>query len=202
MTQPSFVPIVEADQVRPALRLETPRRWTGGRPGELAFPVRVGGGTGRGTPGPDQGYAMRLARHVEDRIRVQPGESVEDALVGCALLAARRSALLGRAPTMQDVEVACALWGYCEVDPPSALVDERRLAFSSVAHDYAAQRALVDRVTDATLLLSPEQVTASVRAGEWRSLVGEPAGGGPREHPDPPPGTPALDADPASPRAG
>ena len=35
MTQPSFVPIVEADQVRPALRLSTPGPWTPSRVAEI-----------------------------------------------------------------------------------------------------------------------------------------------------------------------
>ena len=35
MTQPSFVPIVEADQVRPAYSLQVPNIWTQSRPSEL-----------------------------------------------------------------------------------------------------------------------------------------------------------------------
>lgn len=201
MTQPSFVPIVEADQVRPALRLETPRRWVGGRPAELLFPVRVGG-TSRGSPGPDQGYALRLARRFEGRLRLRDGESAEDVIAGAALLAARRSALMGRAPTVHDVEVAYALWGFTVEELPDALVEERRQAFSSVAHDYAAQRALVDRVPESTLRMTPEQIAASVAAGDWRPLVGEPPSQRPAEPGGASPAAPGSAPAGATPRAG
>lgn len=169
MTQPTFVPISEADQVRPSLRLEDARPWTQDRPAELRFPVRPGGRT-RGAPGPDQGYALRLARRFVDRLRLQPGENEEDAVVGSAILASRRAALLGRAPTVHDVELALALWGFLEDDPPEGLLEARRLAFSSAARDYSVQRALVDRFPDDVLRLTASEVAA--RRGEWAILVG------------------------------
>ncbi len=169
MTQPSFVPITEADQVRPALRLETPRPWVSDRPAELRFPVRPGG-KNRGTPGPDQGYALRLARRFADRLRLGAGELEDDAVVGTALLASRRAALFGRAPTIHDVETALALWGFCDDDPPEGLAETRRLAFSSAAREYHVQRALVDRVPEAAIRLSASEVTA--RRDEWATFVG------------------------------
>jgi hypothetical protein len=171
MTQPSFVPIAEADQVRPALRLETPRPWVPNRPADLRFPARPGG-PHLGTPGPDQGFALRLARRFEDRLRLHPGESAEDVLVGSALLASRRSALFGRAPTIHDLEAALSLWGYLTSDAPEEMVDVRRMAFSGAAHDYATQRALVDRVPEPAIRMQAGEVAATVAAGEWRQLVG------------------------------
>ena len=170
MTQPSFVPINEADQVRPALRLEPSRRWVQDRPAEQSFPVRPSGRQ-FGTPGPDQGFALRLARRFEDRLRLQPGESAEDVIVGAALLAARRSALFGRAPTVHDIETALALFGFL-VEAPSGLLEARRLAFSGAAHDYPVQRDLIDRVPEAAIRLPAGQVTDRVVAGEWPALVG------------------------------
>ncbi len=169
MTQPSFVPISEADQVRPALRLEEPRRWVPYRPAELRFPVRTGG-RNRGHPGPDQGYALALAQRFVDRLRLRPGESEEDVVAGTALLAARRGALFGRAPTVYDVEAALALWGFLDDDPPQGLLGARRLAFSSVAHDYPGQRALVDRVPEDVVRLTASEIAS--RREEWEALVG------------------------------
>ncbi|MDA8357260.1 MAG: hypothetical protein M0Z95_13435 [Actinomycetota bacterium] len=169
MTQPSFVPIIEADQVRPALRLEDPRPWVPSRPAELRFPVRPGGRS-HGSPGPDQGYALRLARLFADRLRLRSGESEEDVLVGTALLAARRASLFGRAPTIHDVEAALSLWGFLDDDPPPGLVEVRRRTFSCAACDYHAQRALVDRVPEAVIRLASSEITA--RRDEWPSLVG------------------------------
>ena len=173
MTQPSFVPIVEADQVRPALRLEAPRPWVQDRPAELRFPVRPGG-RHFGTPGPDQGYALRLARRAEERLVLRDGEEAEDVVVGAALLAARRAALFGRAPTAQDVDPAPAVWGFVDPSAPEALVETRRRAFAGVAHDYPAQRELVDRVPEQALRLRAEEIARTVAAGEWAALVGDP----------------------------
>lgn len=172
MTQPIFVPIAEADQVRPSRRLEVPDAWTTDRPAEQRIPARPGGHL-RGTPGPDQGYALRLARRFEKRLRLATGESPEDVIVGVALLASRRSALLGRAPSIYDVKAALALWGFL-VDAPAKLVAERRWAFLSASHDYVVQRVLVDRVPEPSLRLSPDEVAARVAAGHWRELIGRP----------------------------
>lgn len=172
MTQPSFVPITEADQVRPARRLQVPAAWQPDRPAELRIPLRPGG-RNRGTPGPDQGYALRLARRFEERLHLRPGESTEDVVVGCALIASRRSALFGRAPATFDVEAALRLFGFLDRPVSEDLVQLRRRFFAGVSHDYDAQRSLVDQVPEATLRLSPDQIAA----GEPRTLLGLPAAG-------------------------
>jgi hypothetical protein len=158
MTQPTFVPISEADQVRPARHLHVPGAWTTSRPAELRTPTALRGPS-VGTPGPDAGFALRLARRFEHDLRLTEGETEHDVLLGCALIAARRAALYGRAPSIYDVQVALALWGFL-VDAPADLVATRRLAFSSVSHDYVAQRALVDATPEASLRLSPAQAQA------------------------------------------
>jgi|HubBroStandDraft_6_1064221.scaffolds.fasta_scaffold503445_2 hypothetical protein len=155
MTQPSFVPITEADQVRPSLRLEVPGAWTTDRPAELRIPIRPAGPS-MGTPGSDQGFALRLARRFEDRLRLAPDESPEDVVVGVALVAAKRSGLLGRAPSVYDVRAALNLWEFLD-DAPADVVDTRRTAFRSVAHDYVVQRALVDSVPEESLRPTPEE---------------------------------------------
>ena len=86
MTQPSFVPITEADVVRPARELSVPTSWTANRPADLRIPYRPRG-VGHGSPGPDQGFALRLAKRFADRLHLTPGENVEDVEVGVALLA-------------------------------------------------------------------------------------------------------------------
>jgi hypothetical protein len=169
MTQPSFVPITEADQLRPSLQLEAPGHWVAARPAELHFPVHPGG-RHLGRPGPDQGYALRLAHRAADRFHLGPGEAEDDAIVGTAMLASRRAALFGRAPTVHDVESAAALWGFFDDDLPAGMRDARRAAFSGAAHDYPVQRALVDRVPQAVIRLRADEIAA--RRDEWASLVG------------------------------
>ncbi len=174
MTQPNFVPITEADQVRPALQLETPGHWVATRPAELRTPRRTPG-RGTGVPGPDQGFALRLARSFLDRLHLAPGEEPEDVIVGCALLASKRAGGFGRAPCIYDVNVGFTIFGFL-VEAPDELVLGRRVLFRSVAHDYAAQRDLVDLVNPEVLSLRPEAVEEWFTAGGWRQMVaGAPA---------------------------
>jgi hypothetical protein len=161
MTQPTFVPIAEADQVRPARHLHVPGPWTSSRPAELATPG-IPRGRIVGTPGPDSGFALRLARRFEHELRLTEGEAAHDVLLGVALIASKRAALFGRAPSVYDVRFALNLWCFLD-EAPTGLVETRRVVFSSISHDYAAQRALVDAVDEETLRLSPEE--ARGRAG-------------------------------------
>jgi hypothetical protein len=159
MTQPTFVPIAEADQVRPALHLHVPGAWTPSRPAEVAVP-EVRSGKNVGTPGPDSGFALRLANRFEHDLVLGEGESAHDAVLGVALIASKRAALFGRAPSIYDVRFALSLWGFLDAQVPADLGAARRAAFSSLSHDYVAQRALVDAVPEELLRLDPEQVHA------------------------------------------
>jgi hypothetical protein len=162
VTQPTFVPIAEADQVRPALHLHVPGSWTTSRPAELKVPS-VPRGPNFGTPGPDSGFALRLAHRHEDDLRLGEGEVAHDVLLGVALVASKRAAVFGRAPCVYDVVFALGLWGFLgEVSPGQQAA--RREAFSSLSHDYVAQRALVDGVAEETLRLAPDQVQGEALA--------------------------------------
>jgi hypothetical protein len=159
MTQPTFVPIAEADQVRPARHLHVPGTWTTTRPAELAVPA-VRRGRAVGTPGPDSGFALRLAKRFEHQLRLGEGESAHDVELGVALVASKRAALFGRAPSVYDVQFALDLWRFLEEIPPERQA-ARRAAFSGLFHDYAVQRALVDSVPEETFRLSPEEARGS-----------------------------------------
>lgn len=171
MTQPSFVPIVETDQVRPAYRLKVPTVWTQSRPSELLGTARPQGAR-FGVPGPDQGFALRLARRFEDWLILADGESIEDAMVGCTAVAMRRCARFGRAPVIFDLEFAYTLWGFLG-GAPADLVEARGPLFRSAAHHYEAQRAIASAVNEEALALTPEAVAA--RLDRWRDLLTPPS---------------------------
>jgi hypothetical protein len=162
MTQPTFVPISEADQVRPARHLHVPGAWTASRVAELGGPTALSGRS-VGTPGPDAGFALRLARRFEHDLKLGQGESEHDVLLGAALIASRRAALFGRAPCIYDVQFALALWDFL-VDATPERQAARQAAFSSVAHDYVAQRALVDAIAEDTLRLAPADAQGAAAA--------------------------------------
>ena len=157
MTQPTFVPIAEADQVRPALHLHVPGAWSTSRPAEITVPA-VRRGRSIGTPGPDSGFAMRLAKRCEHDLQLGEGESEEDVVLGVALVASKRAALFGRAPSIYDVRFALNLWRFLDADAPADVRSSRRALFSSISDDYVAQRELVDAVPEETLRLSPDEV--------------------------------------------
>jgi hypothetical protein len=163
VTQPTFVPIAEADQVRPARHLRLPGPWTASRPAEVVGPVRRRS-RAMGTPGPDSGFALRLARRFEHELKLAEGESESDVAFGAALVAAKRAALFGRAPSIYDVRFALNLWGFLD-DAPHEVVAPRRDAFSAISHDYVAQRRLVDSIPDEVLRLSPEEARAHALGG-------------------------------------
>jgi hypothetical protein len=168
MTQPSFAPIAEADTVRPAYRLQTPLDWRATRVADLHSP-ELPVGPAFGVQGPDQGYALLVAEELfEDRLQLSPGISAGDALHGCSAVACARAGRLGRAPVGKDVELALVLFGFLG-DAPADLIEWRTSLFQAVAHDYLAQRRIVDSVPGETLRLTAEQVRA--RLAGWRSLV-------------------------------
>jgi len=156
------VPISEADQVRPARHLHVPGSWTASRGAELGGPTAYSGRS-VGTPGPDAGFALRLARRFELDLKLGEGESEHDVLLGAALIAARRAALFGRAPCIYDVQFALALWDFL-VDVTPERQSARQAAFSSISHDYVAQRALVDPIGEEILRLSPADAQGAAAA--------------------------------------
>ena len=169
MPQPEYVPILAGEEVRPVERLPAPGRWRPDRPGDLRgtrLALR-----GLGVPGPDQGYALRLARHFAGRLELAPGESETDAVAGCLGVALKRAALYGRAPVIHDLEHAFTLFGYLG-DAPEDLAETRRRIFAGAAHHYEEQRRIVDQVPAETLRLAPAEVRA--RLGDWQDLF-EPA---------------------------
>jgi hypothetical protein len=146
-------------------------RWQLGRPGDFVQTLaRQPEGRGMGNPGPDGGYALRLASMFRDRVHLHAGESWDDAAAGSVGIAMRRAAMFGRAPVVWDLEVAFGVWGFMSEHPPAELVEERRRAFQASAHDYSDQRAIVDRVPESTLRMTPADVRARSES-DWRSLL-------------------------------
>lgn len=168
MTQPSYVPIVEADQVRGAYRLRTPDDWHQDRVAELRNPEHPHG-PGLGVPGPDQGYGLLIAKELfEKRLELTPGITAEDALAGAAAVGSARAALFGRAPVGKDIELALVLFGFLG-DAPQDLLSWRSPLFQAAAHHYEQQRHIVAAVPESTLRLAPDAVRG--RLGQWRSLL-------------------------------
>ena len=166
MAAPEFVPTTKDQQPRRGLGLPPSRRWTADRPGELGAAQPEG--RTLGNQGPDQGYGLKLARRFVDRL-VLDGVHVEDAVAGCLGVGLHRASLFGRAPMIHDLDIAYRVWGFLG-DAPAELIALRAPLFEAASHHYWDQRAIVDRVPEATLRLS-HQTVASRFPADWRELI-------------------------------
>lgn len=166
MAQPEFVPLNAADRVRSAERLPAHGGWRQARPAELISPD-LPTGHRFGSPGPDQGYGLTLAKRFEDKLELADGEHREDAMAGCLGAGLRRASMFGRAPVIHDMELAFTIFGYLG-GAPSDLVAFRVPLLRGAGHDYWAQRDVVDKVAESTLRLTPSQARAKLT--EWKNL--------------------------------
>ena len=167
MAAPEYVPVSLNELPRLKEPIPAPGHWKADRPADL----RAAGqprGPKFGRPGPDQGYALTLARRFEDRLVLAQGEHREDVVAGCVGVATKRSSLFGRAPVIYDLEFAFTLWGFLG-PAPDDLVEFRRPLLGAAREHYWDQRRISDLVPDDTLRLTPQQVQE--RLSGWRELL-------------------------------
>jgi hypothetical protein len=167
MAAPEYVPTTREQQPRRGLGLPPARSWVATRPGELRTAPPDSASFGH--PGPDQGYALLLARRFVDRL-VLDGTHVEDSLAGCLGVALHRASHFGRAPVIHDLDIAFRIWGFLG-DAPPELIAMRKLLFEAASHHYRDQRAIVDVVPEETLRLSHQEVARRFPS-DWRALLG------------------------------
>jgi hypothetical protein len=166
-----YVPTRPEDAPRRSVAIPPAAGWRAVRPGDLdpgAGPGRKGGVL-FGTPGPDSGYALTLAKNFHDRMAIVPPETVHDAEMIGSQVAMRRGGLFGRAPVAVDVEVGLTLFGWLGGAPPE-LVEWRRLAVAGIAHDYPRRIGLVEAIPDAVIRQTAEQVRSGL--ADWRRMLG------------------------------
>jgi hypothetical protein len=144
-----------------------PQPWLADRPGDIRAGQPRGGGLG--SPGPDQGYALKLAHEVFEPQLDLGGVGAEDAIAGCTAIALKRGSIFGRAPIAHDLRLAFRLWGFLDGPCPPELAELRARVFEEAAHPYHywQVRALADAVPESTLRLHHD----AVRAADWRSLI-------------------------------
>ncbi len=134
----------------PGSHMPPSRSWKADRPGDLG--AMQPKGALLGSPGPNVGYALRLANRVRDRMTLEPHEEADDAIAVVAAIAMKRAATFGRAPTVNDVDFAMELLGY-RGDAPEDVRSWRPDVIRAAAHDYTVRRAVVDTVSTGLLRL-------------------------------------------------
>ena len=170
MGAPEYVPLSTAAVRSYRSAPRRPGSWMADRPGELEGRQPVG--ERLGSPGPDQGYVLTLARRFEGKVHLGDGEHEADALAGAAAIGLKRASLFGRAPVIDDVRIGLALWRWLDESPPADLAEARREMFEEAhhPHHYDKLRAIVDAVS-ADTLVRPTATVMGAAAGDWRSVL-------------------------------
>lgn len=149
-----------------------PDTWRADRPADFAEDHRQPTGDLLGSPGPDQGYALRLARVLEPELHLAAGEHAKDALAGIVAVGLKRASSFGRAPVIHDLRVAATIFGFLDAAPDPELVTVRRRLLEELSHfhHYMELRQVVDLVPAEVLRRTPVEVEATYRGG-WRDQL-------------------------------
>lgn len=172
MAAPKFTPVAPTDSPRAYSSPDVvPSSWRPERPADIEGFQPTGDRLG--APGPDQGYALKIANSMRDDLHLADGEDADDVVRGCLGVALRRASLFSRAPVVHDVRIAFTVWGFLDDAPPAELVALRARLFEGlrhVGHHYVESRVVVDHVPDATLRMTPDAVADAYRS-DWRALL-------------------------------
>jgi hypothetical protein len=173
MAAPEHVPTPATQQVR--TYTSPPRRddpWMANRPADFADQHRQPDGDRLGRQGPDQGYALKLARAFAGTLTLRSGEHETDAIAGAVAIGLKRASQFGRAPVIHDIRAGLVIWGFLDANPDLELVKLRTKLFEEVSHPhhYAELRGIVDMVTDDVLRQTPDEIRAA-HDSDWKKLI-------------------------------
>lgn len=118
---------------------------------------RLPSGTGFGSPGPDQGYLLKLAEGIGPHITLGSGEGLDDVVAAAVVVGTKRASVFGRAPIKADLLFALTVFGY-DSEPTESLLTLRQGLISGVAHSYQRQRELADLIPVEILRLTGSQL--------------------------------------------
>jgi len=136
------------------------RRWVPDRPGEFTGSGVPWGGA-FGMPGPDAGYALKLAAG-RDLILAE-NEHRADANVAVAAVAAARASLSRRGPTKVDLDAAIVILGY---DIESDFGPVRAAAIAGSTHHPHRIRRLVAGIPVDVIEDSADDLRERAASGE------------------------------------
>jgi hypothetical protein len=152
MGQQPNIEVTEEERPRRSLPLPPARRWRPDiKPGIPTSPEEVPKGGRFGQMTPDGGYGLRLVGQAD-----LPGDDPDLRAVVAALAIARAGAL-GRAPILEDVEVALALTGF-GFEPPEEVVQRRERWLAAVPHEVRPGQTAVAEVERDLLVAKPDMV--------------------------------------------
>ncbi len=137
MAQQPNIELRDSDRPRSEGTPDPERRWVPDRPGEFTGSGVPWGGP-FGMPGPDAGYAIKLAAGRD--LVLAENEHRADATAAVAAVAAARASLSGRGPTKPDIDAAIVILGY---EGESDFGPVRAATIAGAAHHPQRIRRLV-----------------------------------------------------------
>ena len=172
MSAPKFTPVATVGAYRDGEHLPPAAEWLADRPAELA--VHQPRGDKVGSPGPGQGYALKLGNRFHGKLNLVAGENEHDVILGCLGVATKRASLFGRAPVIHDLTMAFELFGFLGEPATPEQLAFRRPLFEAAGHHYEVQRQIADLVPEETLRRGLSGVKLQLSLGKWRSLLAQP----------------------------
>lgn len=168
MSAPKFVPVSPVGAFRAGETLPAAAQWRADRPGDLGAAQPKGAKLG--SPGPDQGYAIKLVNMFHGKLNLAEGEHEHDVMAGILGVALKRASLYGRAPVIHDVTRALDVFGFRSSTSSPDLVAFRTSLFEAAGHHYELQRSIADVVPESTLTAGAF-VFENAHQRDWRSLL-------------------------------
>lgn len=156
MAQQPNIELSEAVRPRPVPSPGPAVRWRKDKPGIPDGPDDVPTGGMFGTTGPDPGWGLRILRMAK---LPDDDPRLPQVLEGLVLT---RSAELGRAPVLEDVDAGLALLGY-GYEAPAAVLERRRRWFEAVPHEQRHGSTAVTEVDRELLVRKPAEIIYALR---------------------------------------
>jgi hypothetical protein len=160
MAQQPNIELRSSDLPRPEAGPNPERRWKPDRPGDIAG-TGVPWGGAFGTPGPDAGYALKLAAGRE--LILAEHEHRADANAAVAAVAAARASLAARGPTKVDIDAAIVILGY---DTETDFGAIRAAAIAGSVHHPQRIREVVAGIPIDVIEDNADELRRRVAAGE------------------------------------
>lgn len=155
--QPNIDPPVQ-DLPRSGLTPTAPARWSPerpDRPGMITAPDQMSPGGLFGRPGPDTGWAYRITRQSDLTAEEMRAEEVVVTLMSA------RASMLGRAPMLEDLDVARILLGYVE-NASGSVVERRCRWLKKSRHESVPGAGAVEEIGEELLALSPRALQSAM----------------------------------------
>ena len=159
MGQQPNIELTEAEKPRGEPEPPPARRWRPTKPGLITSPDQVPAGGRFGSAGPDAGWALRLLAQAD----LPDSDPRLKGVVQGLMMA--RAAAYGRAPVVEDLDLALVVCGY-GYEPPADVLSRRERWLAAVPHEARPGQTAVAELDRELLMAKPEQARWALARGD------------------------------------